>query len=732
MAKKKKTELKPPKRKAPSPKRKRPTPPVNPPIAPPPIAPSATSRSDYQRIKEEAAERRRDASKAGRDIGELPPVKDPQRKAAALACFVTFCKTYFAGRFYLPWSADQHEVAGEMERVALHGGQLPIAMPRGSGKTVLSEALCLWCVLKGIHRFVMLLAASKRHALESISAVKAELETNDLLLEDFPEACFPIRALEGITNRCLGQLHNGERTRIGWKTEEIVLPTIPGSPASGAIFRVSGITGSGVRGPKFTRSDGRTVRPSLVVLDDAQTDESAGSDAQTEKRERLVLGAVLGMAGPDDKITLVNPCTVIRRGDLSDRLLTRWNARRYKMVYAFPTNMGLWEEYATRRADEKRNGGDGSGATEFYKQHQEEMDAGAVVAWPERKPGAWSAVEYAMSLYFEDKAAFYAEYQNEPLEEQLGEGQLVAIVVAARVIEVARGEVPLWATRLTAFIDVQGKLLYWLVAGWADNFTGQIVDYGSWPDQGRRYFTLADAQKTLSRAFPGGLEASIYAGLGKCAEHVIGREWRRQGGAGLKVERCLVDANWGKSTNTVYDWCRQSVYGAIVMPSHGRYVGAASKPWHEYQKRPGERLGLHWLITAAENKRAVRHALVDVNWWKSFVAERLNTPIGAKGALTLFGSKGEDHRMLADHWTAEYAVRTSGRGREVDEWKMRPSSGEENHLWDCAVGAAAAASMLGVQLLEQVTAGKSTKPRLSNAEKQRRQLEAWEQRKRAG
>ena len=93
-----------------------------------------------------------------------------------------------------------------------------------------------------------------------------ELDGNDLLLEDFPEVVFPIQALDGIANRCNGQLYQGERTHIGWTAKQIVLPTVPGSIASGAMIKVAGITGR-IRGMKCKRADGRTVRPSLVVLE---------------------------------------------------------------------------------------------------------------------------------------------------------------------------------------------------------------------------------------------------------------------------------------------------------------------------------------------------------------------------------------------------------------------------------------------------------------------------------
>ena len=62
-----------------------------------------------------------------------------------------------------------------------------------------------------------------------MESIQTELEVNEHLAEDFPEVSFPIARLDGIANRCAGQLYHGERTRITWTNNEIVLPTIAGS-----------------------------------------------------------------------------------------------------------------------------------------------------------------------------------------------------------------------------------------------------------------------------------------------------------------------------------------------------------------------------------------------------------------------------------------------------------------------------------------------------------------------
>ena len=110
---------------------------------------------------------------------------------------------------------------------------------------------------------------------------------------------------------------------------------------------------------KYKRADGRAVRPTLVVLDDPQTDESARSLSQCATREGILAGAVLGLSGPGKKISGIMPCTVIRPGDMADNILDRdkhpeWNGERTRRVYAFPKNETLWGKYAQIRAEGKQ------------------------------------------------------------------------------------------------------------------------------------------------------------------------------------------------------------------------------------------------------------------------------------------------------------------------------------------------------------------------------------------
>ena len=88
--------------------------------------------------------------------------------------------------------------------------------------------------------------------------------------------------------------------------------------------------------------------------------------------------------------------------------------------------------------------------------------------------------------------------------------------------------------------------------------------------------------------------------------------------------------------------------------------------------------------------------------------------MGDPGCLSLFApapGSGVDHRLLSEHLTAEYRVKTEGRGRVVDEWKLRPDA-RDNHWLDGAVGCAVAASMLGGMLPGTGERAGGPKPRL--------------------
>ena len=303
-----------------------------------------------------------------------------------------------------------------------------------------------------------------------------------------------------------------------------------------------------------------------------------------------------------------------------------------------------------------------------------------------------------MNLKLRDEAAFHAEYQNQPLVAELNVDDLTADQIASRINMLERYTAPIRVEHISMFIDIQATLLYYVVVGWEPDFSGYLLDYGEWPSQQRAYFTLRDARRTLSMVTGiTGLEGSIYAGLEALTNDLLNREWPREDGAVMRIGKCLIDANWGNSTDIVYEFCRQSTYAGLLVPSHGRFVGASGIPFSEYKRKPGEQVGHNWRLPSIHGKRAIRHVIYDANYWKSFVYARLAVAMGDPGGLSLFGKRPETHRLFIEHLLSEYRVKTEGRGRVVDEWKLRPER-SDNHWWDGLVGCAVGGSMLGASL----------------------------------
>lgn len=655
-----------------------------------------------------------------RDMGEIPEPYDVERRESTRFNFQLFCETYFPGRFFLRWSAKQLETLRIMGDAVLNGGgKFALAEPRGGGKTTRAECLALWALLHGHRRFVVCIGATASASVEIFKSILSEIETNDILANDFPEVCLPIRAIDGQSMRAKGQHIGGRATRLELRADSLVFPSVLRSdetpyPTSGSVVKCVSITGR-VRGMKHTAAyTGEVLRPDFVIIDDPQTDRSANSSRQVETRERAINGSVLGLAGPRTSITAVMPCTVIRSDDLADRFLDRerspeWQGIRTPMLESFPVNMALWEQYAEIQAQSFREGRNGVDATEFYRLNRAEMDAGAVVTWEERyNPSTeLSAIQCAMNLYIRNPRAFAAEYQNAPLIEsnESGRMQCDARELVLRLDKLAPRDVPSATEFLTCGIDIQGKLLYYCITAWCADFGGSIVDYGTLPRQPVGYFTHAEPPVTLESAYPtlSAFGPRVFRALEEIRDMVLSIPFRRAGsdiegkGADLiRPEFALIDANWNLSADAVHEFCKLNP--GTFLPSIGKGIDASSLPMDSWSKKQGERIGAGWRVRPATlGSGRGRHVLIDTNYWKSRVVERLTAPLGSSNCLMLPGSRSHAHQLLADHLASEYSVPVTGRGRTVNVWQLH-AKGIDNDYLDCLVMSAVAASVRGLAL----------------------------------
>lgn len=254
-----------------------------------------------------------------------------------------------------------------------------------------------------------------------------------------------------------------------------------------------------------------------------------------------------------------------------------FEGERVPLIEKFPDAIDTrWEEYRRILNDyNKQKVGDVGralkNATDFYVANREAMDAGAVMTWAEMYDDrSVSGIQYAMNKFFTTPPeAFASEYQNQPLDDDEDEIQLTAETVFSKITHgTKRGTVPQRMEKLTCFVDIQQKSLFWQVAAWGSGFTGHVVDYGAFTKQKRRYFTLRDLSNTLARTIPhcqGNQEALWRAGLDALTDELLAREFFREDGAVMRIERLFYDANDGNASENVKECCRHSKHPTIVM-----------------------------------------------------------------------------------------------------------------------------------------------------------------------
>ncbi len=651
----------------------------------------------YRRNKERAAARSRSVSLAGREIAPLPPIADPRRRAEGSFSLLAFCKSYFPMKFKKAFGSCHLQLIDALERVICDGGKQAVAMPRGSGKSTICKAAVVWGVLTRKRRFVVVVCANAREAKNCLRAIYSDVSTNPLLVADFPEVCYPLHLLKGSQSLARGQLLNGEPTASVFNSQIIRFPTVDGSDVSGATIAAYGVNAA-LRGMAVENPDGSTDRPDCLFLDDLSTDKLALNPNRVAELENKVAGTLEGLAGAGETLAMMQTCTVIAPDDYADRILNkelypRWNGVRIAALDSFPEDEAAWREYGAIWAEDPEK------ATEFYRANLERMRKGAVVTWPESYSGGdcVDTLEYLMRKKIENPTAFAAEQMNQPIQGDTGNVKLSAKVIRSKVNGYDRGLVPSASSRLTAGVDVHGDVLYWVVVAWSDMFTGRIVDYGTFPEQRRAYFSKNDGGlETLERIFSGlTIQGRVYEGLVALLSELREREFpTEKEGDFRRIDRILVDEGWEP---TVVASAARAIDERLVVTSKGFSIRATSSPMQYWPKRQGRSKGWHMIderVDDAAIQRTRAMFLLDVNYMKSTLHSMFALAPGEKDSFSLFGKEPEVHRMFSDHLAAETAKLVVCASNRVVEWSPNINR-PDNHFFDCCVMALAGGISLG-------------------------------------
>lgn len=299
-----------------------------------------------------------------------------------------FTPAYLSNKAGVPLPCGDHHRTIDALLRTLHqrnaegkGRKIVIKAPRGNSKSTFCTFLYpLHEIATGNEKYIILIADTYKQAKKYLTAIKAELETNEALAQVYPEACGvgPVWAEDEILTR------NGVRVEV---------------------------LGSGqkIRG----RKEGN-LRPTLIIVDDPEGDECAYSETIRTHTRDWFEKAVLKAGSPTTNFLLVG--TNVHEECLVSYMspLPGWEEFLFQSIVTWPRRMDLWDEWeAVLRDTSPRDDGlkPEQRAKEFFNANTKEMLNGFKVLWREHED------EYDLMLERSGSHnAFDAEKQNEPVD----------------------------------------------------------------------------------------------------------------------------------------------------------------------------------------------------------------------------------------------------------------------------------------------------------------------------
>jgi predicted phage terminase large subunit-like protein len=307
---------------------------------------------------------------------------------------LSFAHIYLGAVFHQKVSLMQDELFWSCDIATRRRNQrIAVAAPRGHAKSsVVSLAYVLWSALYNKEPFILLVSATRTQAVDQLRNIKRELQSNELLIRDFPDLCYPPGA---------------KSHPKPWRDEHITLRNGVTIKAFGANQSIRGIR----QGPH---------RPSLIVVDDLEDQEHVASTEQRRKLRSWFERTLLKTG--DGRTNVIVVGTILHYDALLAHLTEPrdedrtpgWEGKRHKAVLRFADREDLWQEWEAIRTG-RQPYGKGSleeRAARFLDENRKAMLKGTKVLWPERE-----SYERLMEMrLIEGRASFQAEKQNEPLD----------------------------------------------------------------------------------------------------------------------------------------------------------------------------------------------------------------------------------------------------------------------------------------------------------------------------
>jgi hypothetical protein len=630
---------------------------------------------------------------ASQEIGPLPDVADPQRRERASADNLYSAETYFPATFYLGWAPYQRVMMDRFQDAVFTGGKECHAVRRGGLKSTCARVSAIWAAINGHLKFPVLVGATDDKSKEHRENLFSLLASSDLLLQDYPEL-MPLmlkwkqpKKQFRLDGRLLTLSHKDERGRI-------VFPDIHDAPSCQTHIAPYSVNATDVSGLAYVDRHGVTIRPDGIFYDDVQTPQTAKSPLQTEELESRITKTFGGLKGLGQRMAEVMVCTVREHDDLTERFLDRkrhndWNGKKYPSLMKLPERIDLWDRYAGLLGQGETPAVGLKLAHEFYALHQIEMDKGGKVAWDlDKQEDELTALQSMMTIRALDPEFFRKEIQQEGAAPVNTSGvKLSTLPLLNRLSHYSPGVVPELAVHQTAFVDSSDQVLWWMVCGWGADFSGWVIDYGTWPDQGRPVFYKSDLPAKISQQLPGVSWEEAFVHAHNELDAVLFERFP-------DLDLVLKDWSDGQHKPRIEAQVMSSVNQSRIRPSKGFAPKPGRKPVHLWGDQHRDRHnGSNWVERRTDRPH---HVQFDANQWKTFAARRLMTTVGAPSAMVLPGSEEYRNRLLVEHLTAENPKHMTYDGASGVVWEQPP--GRDNDWFDTLVGNAVAASMLGCGL----------------------------------
>jgi len=621
-------------------------------------------------------------------LPQIPETDEQSTIARIVADPVWACWHYFPDWFTRPPCDLTTQVINRVWHVCLHGGSQSIGVIRGGGKSTITKALMTLAGLCGLVRYCVVFGANAKAARSILHDIIMQLETNEMLMEDFPAACIPIRALRGRAQRCASQSYMGERTYIEYTTEGVKLAQIPGRTCSGWKVICKGIDSG------FLGLVDNGVRPDFVLCDDIQSLEAAKSDAGVASLESTIRQGLLGLGGKGNPLRIVQLCTCTRENDFSDRILDpelypEYSGLRIGLVLNWGNNEWLWENYCELWRQDNRDGDKlAKTANEFYANHRERMDEGVVVTDPafyvagveqSTIQGAWNArIQMGEEAYF-------AQMENRPLSPSTTIYEINPKIVASRLNGNRRRAVPDWATHVFAYSDIGADSFRWSIIACGAKMRTAVIDYGTFPEAGR--VVQKNASKTEETE-------AIWRAMGALCDYWSKTLISRQGDEMREVRISAAGFDRGYNAEAVQQFAnrRSKDYAFPIVPLRGQ-------GWSQWSDKPRSLLRQGWncqLVRTIEGAAPGDYLNVRTDFYKELVQRSflVENPDGA-GACSLWGRDNRAHADYADSICSE-VLNDKGRGvRGIEFWRWILRPGRSNHYFDSLVGCYALAGYWG-------------------------------------